>query len=1171
MLDSSVQYYSAKTIHRNCISFSYLLGVACISIFSTLKHHFIMFKNNFIWLCGLLLLWSTGVFAQKDESWNSPSQHVFVKNKWKIATYYGEGISDEFLRKYTYDHSDFIFEGKVIKQDFYFHGAGTNLIFANDIIQITKVIKGDLKLGTVELKTRHGILEGSSGGNPCVVDDTEGVFYCNAAEDSIKTRFKAEKTNAIMLKLFFDNRQGDCSVMDYHGYMGSVVFMGGKEPYYDTKASDKWIANQKNRLSQDSIKTDIKPKKVLSSIGNENEKSNLALPILPDVPLWVGMKNRDISVISGNKWFNLDVEIKGLNVPTTTTTGFSSNYLRKFVAYIAYDPSEFGTIDISNANYFACTLNNSLPASYSISAITDIGLITDFNDALYNFRQIRVEVTSAANLLDITNPVTVFNMKLRLLSPAQCSNQRFVDFARTRTQIEQRESVWTTAPNGALDNNNYIVSYLPVYYQPFTNCSNINGLTIGALPAGSLIGGDNNTFILQSNLPIFLQTRDVYMRSATDDSFEERLPQGCMTAIDSRNLLVRIPTFAANSKTYNPGSGRVCVIYNGQRVYAPNMIDVKYAVREKNFKQFASGLDDPSGIPSDVHPVGPVYTDCNNRVLTFQLHQSVIDRIPNAPTIVANALKELSAMLKQSSLGAQYLVLDPVISNIPLAISDVAPINGRYLISFGATSTTASMSTSYKTDSVLAVLQSGGNKPRGIMRSGMIKINEDFFYAGQFFISSSANSTQLITNGSVSFYTTLMHEMGHALGLLHCIDATHANSLLYFEDNKKSLMYCAGDQPYSATLKTGRCQDGTYASTCTSMTTQSFLFLRDRNYNTVNRFFNRKYGIINGSVPSQTTTPVFTGFKDENCAGNINVYNISSAWRIASGGVNRGVFSKGAGGPACSYIQTNGAFTHCGAGAYPITYTVDGCATTQTLNMQACRGCIATNTILIDQALGNICIPPNTSFEGYVDFEADIKPGGSCATNPNFAIFVVPIDSVFRYNSQIAYSSNPYTKRGYFTIPSTWGTATYKMVVVYNHGASSQIVSNIWTFSINRLSAPIDCLFNTGLVAPAGTTTIQSDAKNNQRNMPSQASLADVLLVNIYPNPVNNNFTIEFANPLTSNVTIELLDLSGRAVGFMTTQDSKVEMNTNELVSGMYFVKINNQTTSSTYKIIVQH
>ncbi len=109
--------------------------------------------------------------------------------------------------------------------------------------------------------------------------------------------------------------------------------------------------------------------------------------------------------------------------------------------------------------------------------------------------------------------------------------------------------------------------------------------------------------------------------------------------------------------------------------------------------------------------------------------------------------------------------------------------------------------------------------------------------------------------------------------------------------------------------------------------------------------------------------------------------------------------------------------------------------------------------------------------------------------------------------------------------------------------------------------------------------SVQLDEFNNVSNAqyynaPGVVGLADTeqaLVFDIYPNPLNTNdkLYISIKNQSDDQNEIFMYDVSGREVLSTTTNNSLIELDTHQLNSGMYYVKINNQKQSYLQKVII--
>ena len=99
---------------------------------------------------------------------------------------------------------------------------------------------------------------------------------------------------------------------------------------------------------------------------------------------------------------------------------------------------------------------------------------------------------------------------------------------------------------------------------------------------------------------------------------------------------------------------------------------------------------------------------------------------------------------------------------------------------------------------------------------------------------------------------------------------------------------------------------------------------------------------------------------------------------------------------------------------------------------------------------------------------------------------------------------------------------------------------------------------------------MNSDEENIQENV----STAKALEINIFPNPVVSEATINFNVEATSNVSYQIYDLSGRMVQNVTlgnyAQGShSVTFNVDGLTTGTYIVRVQTGSVSKTSKILV--
>lgn len=76
--------------------------------------------------------------------------------------------------------------------------------------------------------------------------------------------------------------------------------------------------------------------------------------------------------------------------------------------------------------------------------------------------------------------------------------------------------------------------------------------------------------------------------------------------------------------------------------------------------------------------------------------------------------------------------------------------------------------------------------------------------------------------------------------------------------------------------------------------------------------------------------------------------------------------------------------------------------------------------------------------------------------------------------------------------------------------------------------------------------------------------------IHVYPNPVSDHLTIEFLEDSTEPYVLTLLDMEGREVVQFQDQEKIIHLQLSNVKSGVYLLKINNQTLNITKRVVVQ-
>lgn len=91
----------------------------------------------------------------------------------------------------------------------------------------------------------------------------------------------------------------------------------------------------------------------------------------------------------------------------------------------------------------------------------------------------------------------------------------------------------------------------------------------------------------------------------------------------------------------------------------------------------------------------------------------------------------------------------------------------------------------------------------------------------------------------------------------------------------------------------------------------------------------------------------------------------------------------------------------------------------------------------------------------------------------------------------------------------------------------------------------------------------------------SVSEISNVLFFNVFPNPANNEINIAFNLGEAADVMIKITDVQGKQVFTSVFKkqagENNIAVNTSELVSGIYFVELNNGTSATTKQIVISH
>jgi hypothetical protein len=257
---------------------------------------------------------------------------------------------------------------------------------------------------------------------------------------------------------------------------------------------------------------------------------------------------------------------------------------------------------------------------------------------------------------------------------------------------------------------------------------------------------------------------------------------------------------------------------------------------------------------------------------------------------------------------------------------------------------------------------------------------------------------------------------------------------------------------------------------------------------------------------------------------------------------------------------------------------------------QGTANIINTNTFVIANAndtLGKLVNASSILVTPYNYLAPDYRPsvGSLALSNVSFTDAVLAgVTGTFASNNLVAgIPSTICIGDGTITIPSNF-TATSTL--------SSGYCSMSWSVSAGVIISNTMTPNPSFTITTAGTHTITllvTDANGNQSVVNSvvsstcvnasikEANNSSIGNIVLFPNPTSNMSILKVNSTSTSVLSVTLSDITGKVVSVpveaqaLTLGENWININTNELSNGVYFVTINNGLSKETVKLIVNH
>jgi hypothetical protein len=245
-----------------------------------------------------------------------------------------------------------------------------------------------------------------------------------------------------------------------------------------------------------------------------------------------------------------------------------------------------------------------------------------------------------------------------------------------------------------------------------------------------------------------------------------------------------------------------------------------------------------------------------------------------------------------------------------------------------------------------------------------------------------------------------------------------------------------------------------------------------------------------------------------------------------------------------SYTTPDGNFTWNTSGQYPVTYL-------SSLNCDS--------TITYDVTIGH----PTTSTLNITTCGSYTTPSGNntytaSGTYTDVITNVAGCDSTITINLTLVNVSNGVTQTGN-TLTADLTGASYQWYTCDNGVLGTPIAGET-----GQSFTPV----NTGDYAVEVTVNNCTTASACYTVDLSSMEESNILSAMIYPNPTNGAFTITLGENY-DRLFVQVIDLQGKVVVSRTGSDTNVISINEELPSGVYFVKLNANQKTTTYKLVV--
>lgn len=338
---------------------------------------------------------------------------------------------------------------------------------------------------------------------------------------------------------------------------------------------------------------------------------------------------------------------------------------------------------------------------------------------------------------------------------------------------------------------------------------------------------------------------------------------------------------------------------------------------------------------------------------------------------------------------------------------------------------------------------------------------------------------------------------------------------------------------------------------------------------------------ISGLAPGTYDVTVSSGLCSTTASKTINASNgisVSTAGTATSSctATDGTASAAGAGGSAYSYIWSNGGTTATinglGTGNYTVTATSNGCNASASYTVTAPNG-ITVTTSGTSTSCGKNNGSATVTASGGSTYTYIWNTGATTPAITNLATGTYAVTAI----SNGCSATGNYTVSG-SSLLTTSATSTSTTNLTNNGTATVNATGGVspYTYSwSNGQTAQTATGLSSGqylvtVTDQSGCTALQAVTVGSTIGI---ALIENVGKLDIYPNPADNILNVAITCKTAENISIEIVNISGQVLlhnSYENVREQVITINTAELASGFYYVRITTQQGTMVAKVMKQ-